>query len=168
MKVDGFGSCLLQQFIDTSPLTLSLPQLLWHDYSAQIPVLRKISWRREWPPTPVFLPGDFHGQRSLVGYSLWGRRASDTTEWLTRLFSLHVVECFIHAGGSDRKDQRDFRTDGQVSAVSTCLTLSLLSFVLSSVVQSCPTLRPHESQHTWLPCPLPTPRVHSDSRPSSR
>ena len=40
----------------------------------------KIRWRREWLPTPVFLPGKSHGQRSLVGYSLWGRKESDTTE----------------------------------------------------------------------------------------
>ena len=32
------------------------------------PWVRKIPWRRNWPPTPVFLPGEFHGQRSLVGY----------------------------------------------------------------------------------------------------
>ena len=38
----------------------------------------------------------------------------------------------------------------------------------SSVAQSCPTLRPHESQHARPPCPSPTPRVHSNSRPSSR
>ena len=36
--------------------------------------VRKIPWRREWLPTPVFLPGEFHGQRSLVGYSPWHRR----------------------------------------------------------------------------------------------
>ena len=35
------------------------------------PWLGKIPWRREWQPTPVFLPGEFHGQRSLVGYSTW-------------------------------------------------------------------------------------------------
>ena len=32
----------------------------------------KIPWRRKWQPTPVFLPGEFRGQRSLVAYSLWG------------------------------------------------------------------------------------------------
>ena len=32
--------------------------------------VRKIPWRREWQPTPVFLPGEFQGQRSLAGYSL--------------------------------------------------------------------------------------------------
>ena len=43
----------------------------------------KIPWRREWLPTPVFLPGEVHGQRSLVGYSPWDCRESDTTERLT-------------------------------------------------------------------------------------
>ena len=38
--------------------------------------------RRKWQPTPVFFPGEFHGQRSLVGYSPWGRKESDTTERL--------------------------------------------------------------------------------------
>ena len=36
--------------------------------------VRKIPWRRVWQPTPVFLPGEAHGQRSLVGYSSWDRR----------------------------------------------------------------------------------------------
>ena len=39
----------------------------------------KIPWRRKWQPTPVSLPGKFHGQRSPMGYSPWGRRVSDTT-----------------------------------------------------------------------------------------
>ena len=39
--------------------------------------------RREWQCTPVFLPGEFHGQKSLVGYSPWGRKESDTTKRLT-------------------------------------------------------------------------------------
>ena len=37
-------------------------------------------WRRKWQPSPVFLPGESHGQRSLVGCSPWGRTESDTTE----------------------------------------------------------------------------------------
>ena len=40
-------------------------------------------WRREWQSTPVFLPGGSQGQRSLVGYSSWGSKESDTTEQLT-------------------------------------------------------------------------------------
>ena len=39
--------------------------------------IRKIPWRKEWLPTPVFLPGEFHGQRSLASYSSWGRKMSD-------------------------------------------------------------------------------------------
>ena len=39
--------------------------------------------RRNWLPTPGFLPGEFHGQRSLAGYSLWSYKESDVTEWLT-------------------------------------------------------------------------------------
>ena len=43
------------------------------------PRLRKIHWSRKWQPTPVFLLGEFHGQRSLAGYSLWGSKESDAT-----------------------------------------------------------------------------------------
>jgi len=42
----------------------------------------KLSWRRKWQPTPVFLPGKSRGQRSLMGYSPWGCKESDTTEQL--------------------------------------------------------------------------------------
>ena len=47
------------------------------------PWVGKIPWRRKWLPTPVFLLGESHGQRSLVGYSLWGPKDSDPTERLT-------------------------------------------------------------------------------------
>ena len=44
------------------------------------PWVGKIPWRRVWQPTPVFLPRESQGQRSLVGYSPWGFKESDTTE----------------------------------------------------------------------------------------
>ena len=44
------------------------------------PWVGKISWSRKWQPTPVLLPGKSHEQRSLVGYSPWGRKESDITE----------------------------------------------------------------------------------------
>ena len=48
------------------------------------PWVGKIPWRRKWQPTPVFLPGKFPGQRSLVGYySSRGHKESDMTEWLS-------------------------------------------------------------------------------------
>ena len=43
------------------------------------PWVGKIPWRREWQPTPVFVPGKFYGQRSLVDYGPWGHKESDTT-----------------------------------------------------------------------------------------
>ena len=46
------------------------------------PWVGKIPWRGPWQPTPVFLPGESHGQRSLAGYSPQGHKESDTTEWL--------------------------------------------------------------------------------------
>ena len=54
--------------------------------------IRKIPWRKNWQPTPVFLPGEFHGQRSLAGYSPWDCKESDTTEWLTHthIHTLHI------------------------------------------------------------------------------
>ena len=50
-----------------------------------------ILWRRQWQPTPVLLPGKSHGRRSLVGFSLWGREESDTTEWLHFYFSFSCI-----------------------------------------------------------------------------
>ena len=40
----------------------------------------KIPWRKPWQPTPVFLPGEFHGQRTLAGYNMWGHKESDMTD----------------------------------------------------------------------------------------
>ena len=51
------------------------------------PWIRKIPWRREWQPTPVFLPGEFHGQRSLAGCNLLGHKDLDMTEWLTHAYT---------------------------------------------------------------------------------
>ena len=46
-------------------------------------VVGKVPWRRKWQPTPVFLPGKFHGRRRLVGYIPLGHKKSDPTEQLT-------------------------------------------------------------------------------------
>ena len=47
------------------------------------PWVGKMPWRRRWQPTPAFLPGESHGQRSLAGYSLWVRKELDVTERLS-------------------------------------------------------------------------------------
>ena len=82
--------------------------LIWASLLAQrlkrLPAMRdtrvrslgqKISWRRKWQPTPVFLPGESHGCRSLVGYSLRGRKESDTTEQLHFHFPYYKTINFI-------------------------------------------------------------------------
>ena len=50
-----------------------------------------LSWRRQWHPTPVLLPGKSHGRRGLVGCSPWGCQESDTTERLHFHFSLSCI-----------------------------------------------------------------------------
>ena len=54
------------------------------------PWVRKIPWRREWLSTPVFLPRELHGQRSLVGYSPWGCKESDMTDQPTLWLFTHI------------------------------------------------------------------------------
>ena len=55
------------------------------------PWVGRMPWRRKWQPTPVFLSREFYGQKSLVGYSPWGHKELDTTEWLTlSLFTFKV------------------------------------------------------------------------------
>ena len=58
------------------------------------PCIGKIPWRRKWQPTPVSLPGKFHGRRSLAGYPPWGRKESDMTERL-HLTSYKLTLIFI-------------------------------------------------------------------------
>ena len=75
--------------IDTGQPVLGWWFLLWLGASTseiRVPSLgREDPLERQWQPTPVFLPGEPRGQRSLAGYSPQGCKESDTTEWLTLL-----------------------------------------------------------------------------------
>ena len=51
-----------------------------HNWAASLSLFTFMHWRRKWQPTPVFLPGESQGQRSLVGCHLWSLTESDTTE----------------------------------------------------------------------------------------
>ena len=74
-------------------------------------------WRREWQPTPVFLPGESHGQRSLVGYSPWGCKESDTTEQLTlSLFYLIFLLGFLFSKTPFYMNEMKFQKEAQVDA----------------------------------------------------
>ena len=64
------------------------PACQWRRHRCRFnPWVGKIPWRKAWQPTPVFLPGGSHGQRSLAGYSTQSHEESDTTEviWHTRM-----------------------------------------------------------------------------------
>ena len=69
------SSLRMQYFVELSPLAVLPRCLRWsrcpqHRRPGFNPWVGKIPWRRKWQPTPVFLPGESHGQRSLAGYSL--------------------------------------------------------------------------------------------------
>ena len=110
------------------------------------------TWRRKWQPTPIFLPGKSHGQRSLVGYSPWGHKELDTTEWL----HLNLIY------------EKDIIWYMSLWKEYLNIYIYHVSVQFSSFAQSCPTLRPHESQHDRSPCPSPTAGVHPNSCPLSR
>ena len=108
------------------------------------PRVRKIWWRRKWQSTPILLPGKSHGQRSLVGYSPWGHKESDTTERLH--FHFHFVysqshraiktwelELLVALESEVQVSLQPGRTPGSGRS-GGCHCCSC------SVVQSCPTL----------------------------
>ena len=69
----------------------------------------KVHWRRKWQPTPVLLSGKSHGQRSIVGYSPWGCKESDTTEPLHftsgRVWGLEGKKLIVFTGMDRREEQ---------------------------------------------------------------
>ena len=65
---------------DGLPWWLSSKEWAWQCRRCRFcPWVGKIPWRRNWPPTPIYLPGESHGQRSLASYSPWGHEESDMT-----------------------------------------------------------------------------------------
>ena len=82
-----------------------------------MPGLGKISWRRAWQPTPVFLRGESHGRRSLVGCSPRGCKESDTTERLstarltsgTSLGALNPCLALLSMAGQGQRQRPDAR-----------------------------------------------------------
>ena len=61
--------------------------------------VRKIPWRRAWQPTPVFLPGESHGQRSLVGNSPWDHKEPDTMEAIEHTLTVLLTVGMRHTAG---------------------------------------------------------------------
>ena len=105
-----------------------------------------LSWKRQWHPTPVLLPGKSHGRRSLEGCSPWGRWGSDTTE---RLHFHHSLSCIGEGNGNPLQCScLETPTDGGalwvavygVAQSQTRLKRLSSSSMLSLIAQSCPTL----------------------------
>ena len=78
---DSYKLCYLTSYV-------SILSDLIFTISSELGSVITIYWTRKWQPTPVFLPGKSHGQRSLVGYSPWGRKELDMIERL-HLHHLH-------------------------------------------------------------------------------
>ena len=110
------------------------------------------SWRRQWPPTSVLLPGKSHGRRSLVGCSSWGCKELDMTEQLHFHFSL---SCTGEGNGnplqcSCLENPRDGRVwwaavYGVAQSWTRLKWLSSSSnpFILSELLVNCPLLFPN-------------------------
>ena len=87
----------LQYFCLGNPMDRGVCQAIVHRITKSWIQLKRFSthchwiWRRQWQPTPVLLPWQSHGWRSLVVCSPWGRYESDTTEWLHFHFSLSCI-----------------------------------------------------------------------------
>ena len=88
------------------------------------PWVGKIPWSRKWQPTSVFLPGEFHGQRSLAGYSPWGHKESDMTEHTstqsrTNVAWFHFIENQVIEGGDTVAVARAWRVGEMSCSVGT-------------------------------------------------
>ena len=85
------------------------------------PWLGKIPWRRKWQPTPVFLPGKFHGQRRLAGYSPKGHKELDTTEQLSTHTHTYREQCVQRPCGGGGGGMAYFRncTRARMAGVQT-------------------------------------------------
>ena len=90
--------------------------------------VRKIPWRRKWQSTPVLLPGKSHGQKSLVGYSPWGRKELDTTEHTFFLLSgLYSSVQISHSVMSDSATPWTASCQASLSITSSRRLLRLMS-----------------------------------------
>ena len=92
------------------------------------PWLQKILWKRKWQPTPIFLPGEFHGQKSLAGYNQWDRKELDTTEWL----STSTSSLLSKGSPCCPRDSQESSPTPQFKSISS----SVLSFLYSPTLTS--------------------------------
>ena len=112
---NGFSTICLKDY----HFSIELPFLLcqrWVDYM-DLFLGCLCCWRGEWQSTPVFLPGESHGLRSLVGYSPWGYKESDTTDGLTLLYFVPLIYLSILSWLSHCHDYCALKLSGISSSV---------------------------------------------------
>ena len=110
----------------------------------------------EWLPTPLFLPGEFHDQRSLAGYSLWGCKESDMTEWLTeKIYKTQKASFFFFS----RKKQEN-TANMQRSSTKTMWLLEKLSPVLPDFPVFICRVDTHPSKRDSCHEPFKAPGLH--------
>ena len=110
------------------------------------PWVRKIPWRRAQKPTPIFLPGELHGQRSLSGYSPSGRKELDTTESHT---ITHTISTYPEKSGgimAFKVGSSKMCSDLQFCS-SPCSSFSSIGLTLSLVPLAAPNTA---CQHSHL------------------
>ena len=73
------------------------------------PWVGKTPWRRAWQPTPAFLPGESHGQRSLEDYSPWDHKELDMTERLSTRKKLQIAKTISKKNKAGRPALPDFK-----------------------------------------------------------
>ena len=116
------------------------------------PWVGKIPWRRAWQPTPVFLPGDSHGQRSLVGYNPQGRRVRQDWNDLAHTHS--------GAGDTGRWDPKSVILI-TTTQTGSCLCLSFIRWKLHlTVILSLNFCLPTQQQAKTLMSTLPLTYCH--------
>ena len=106
-----------------------------------VPALgREDPQRREWQPIPVFLPADFHGQRSLAGHRPWGCNESDTTQ---------------HACPGPYGSKHHSERSVNIYSMSGFTLLRTLSFPSAAILDgsAAPAIMRPESKQSFLPCP---------------
>ena len=110
-----------------------------HDWATSLYFFTFMHWRRKWQPTPVFLPGESQGQRSLMDYSPWDCKDSDMTEQL----STALIGVWLYTSALTVPRSRCL-------LMGTCISLLCCCSVVAR-------LWPHGLQPTRLLCPLDLP-----------
>ena len=100
------------------------------------PWVGKIPWSRKWQPTSVVLPGKFHGQRSLEGYSSWCCKELDMTEWLstdsTAMTTMLDSTGLGRVGRTWRAQEEKKKKSKVINISSSCLRTVICCYVILS------------------------------------